>query len=380
MGEESSAFAIEELEGDKRVVRLVGSGQPFRPSTWESQQSLQTTWYPGNPEASQQVLGPQDLPSDFEGMWRRTLLGRTPATVDKVAVVHPMELCSVMDDIRLRGHRLRVTWAAVDGTGADRGKIVREGRLQKFGQSPDRVDDIAWKMHFEWLGRGRNVQRVSVSRDGDYVSAIVKAKSAANALASLNVAMSAISSAAKIPGSATRLTLGQLESLANAPAQLVNAVTREANRIVSDLDRIGKLVNKVRAIPASLAGSALATAHNAIAVANRFQDQLSRTPPEALSARASAADVVRAASLFGRTSDVARGLAGAAHELARRGEQQAPKRTMLGIHVVRRGDTMSSIASKWYGNADLTEKICRSNKLPLGTVTPGRPTLVIPAL
>jgi hypothetical protein len=235
-------------------------------------------------------------------------------------------------------------------------------------------------MHFEWLGRGRNVQRVSVSRDGDYVSAIVKAKSAANALASLNVAMSAISSAAKIPGSATRLTLGQLESLANAPAQLVNAVTREANRIVSDLDRIGKLVNKVRAIPASLAGSALATAHNAIAVANRFQDQLSRTPPEALSARASAADVVRAASLFGRTSDVARGLAGAAHELARRGEQQAPKRTMLGIHVVRRGDTMSSIASKWYGNADLTEKICRSNKLPLGTVTPGRPTLVIPAL
>jgi hypothetical protein len=386
MAEFDSALIIKELAGDEREIRLVGPALPFRPASWEGENGIVTTWYPGNGvEASQQVLGPRELPSDFEGMWRRTMLGRAPAVlVDggvETKLVHPMDLCNVFDDIRIRGNRLRVTWAAVDGTGADRGKIVREGRLQKFTMSPDRVDDIAWKMHFEWYGRGGALQKVAVSREGDAIAALSAAKRAANALAGMQAVADLIKS---VPKSVNALTLGQLEQLAKLPLDLFNQVVREAQKIVSTIDRIGNLALKIRSLPFDIANSALAAAHNAISVANRFQDKISRLSPEQMATKRGAADVVRAAATFARGTDAARDMALQAYALKQKTQQIVGKadgaKAMLGIHVVRQGETVSSIAAKWYGNADLTDPICRSNKLPLSAVSPGRPTLVIPSL
>jgi nucleoid-associated protein YgaU len=48
--------------------------------------------------------------------------------------------------------------------------------------------------------------------------------------------------------------------------------------------------------------------------------------------------------------------------------------------VVKQGDTMSAIALKWYGDTSLGIEICKANKLPWHTVTPGKSTLVIPAI
>src|ERR1700722_19815557 len=46
---------------------------------WAMKVSAVTTWYPGNPdEATQQVLGPQELPSRWNGDWRRTMIGTSP--------------------------------------------------------------------------------------------------------------------------------------------------------------------------------------------------------------------------------------------------------------------------------------------------------------
>jgi hypothetical protein len=388
-----SAFLIRELSGEGRTLKLVGSALPHRPASWKGSQRMVTTWYPGNAEeASQQVLGPQDDPSDFEGTWRRTLLGRLPASLlDKAGsetkLVHPMDLANVMDDFRRRGNRLRVTWAAVDGTGQDRGKVVREGRLKEFTMSPERIDDIGWKAQFEWAGRGQPLQRVAVSRDGDAIAALSKAKAAANAVASAKAITDAIQKFATIPKSASALTIGQLEQLADAPMKLVTQLTREAQLITSTLDRLGKLALKVRSIPFDIANSALACAHNAIATANRFQDKLSRMSPEQMATTRNAADVVRAASTFGKGGDAAREMAIQAHALQSHVKDTtsspAPsdrQKAVLGIHVVKTGETMSAIAAKWYGNADLTDPICRSNKLPTSIVYPGRPTLVIPSV
>jgi len=392
MAEYESALFVQELSGEGRTVHLVGPALPFRPATWKVENVIVTTWYPGNGvEGSQQVLGPRDPPSDFEGMWRRTLLGKRPAVLEqnggRTNLVFPMDLCTVFDDMARRGSKLRVTWAAVDGTGADRGRVVREGRLKSFEMSPDRVDDIAWKMSFDWSGRGKAMQRVAVSREGDVVAYMAKAKSAANALASMQAIQSVTAALKSIPRASNVLTLGQLEQLAKVPLDLFNAVVREAQTVVSTLDRIGNLALKVRALPFDLANSALAAAHNAISVANRFQDKLSRLSPEQMSTKRNAADVVRAAAAFGRCGDTALAMALQAYSLKAQTKAITSKsgpaekqRAMLGIHVVRRGDTMSSIAAKWYGNADLTDSICRANKLPLSTVQPAKPTLVIPSL
>ncbi len=386
----SSSIIVEELAGERRAVRLVGSGQPFRPAAVHVLQQVVTTWYNGNPEASQQVLGPQDPPVDWEGYWRRTLLGRTPAVVTQdgadTLVVAPYQLYELFDDVCRKGRRLRVTWAALDGAGVDRGKLVREGRLRSFDASFDRVDDIGWKATFEWLGRSETAQRVinQFNREGDIAAAINDAQVRANALASYAGFQRSAASNAHLPGSASAITLGQIESLVDYPNRLLQAATRGAQRVVSQLQQVGQIMRKARNVPYQLANTALALARDAVAVANQFQDEMGRRSPELNSYKMSVQDVMRSTTYLWRGADLAREMAASGHSLRRtvvtpathRSEQQP--RTILGVHVVRPTDTLSSIASKWYGNPDLADTIARANHIPWHTVHPARPTLVIP--
>src|SRR3954466_4299054 len=136
---DSSSLTIEELTGERRKLELRGPGLPLKGAGWEGSQNVKTTWYPGNGiEATQQVLGPKEEPSEWEGEWNRTRLGRTPCLFTDGAgtptkVTAPSFLIDLMDDIRIRGTKLRVTWTVVDESGTPRASKVREGRLEKFG-------------------------------------------------------------------------------------------------------------------------------------------------------------------------------------------------------------------------------------------------------
>src|SRR3954468_10928771 len=100
----ANTMTIEVLEGVIRfrqlqegqpngMLMLDGRTLPFRPITYAGKQRIKTTFYPGNPVGSQQVMGPTIDPSTFKGMWRDRYLGDGAA----------MSLVSIFEDVKNRG-------------------------------------------------------------------------------------------------------------------------------------------------------------------------------------------------------------------------------------------------------------------------------------
>lgn len=390
----SSTLVVQELLDDGaqgRSVELRGSGLPFRPASWKASQRVVTTWYPGNPEGAQQVLGPQEMPSEWEGMWRRTLLGRTPAMLvdggSSQPIVFPSTLRELFDDIRIRGRRLRVVWSSTDGAGTQIAPIVREGRLAEFESPVDRQDDIAWRMRFDWAGRGGAQQRVVATRGGGLASAVTGVQAASDAATAAAVQAQLVARKASVPLGPTRFSLGQLEQLVDAPNKLLTGYTRSLTQLTSQLNQVAGIALKARALPAQLANTAIAFARNSVALANQFHDALARRPAELNALSTQLADLTRSTTYFWQATDAAHQVAAASARLRksvtssslRAGTQSTT--TTLKVHVVKQGETLSSIAVFYYGNPDEAWQIARANRLPWTTTNKfPRRTLIIPVL
>lgn len=414
-----SSLTIEELGPagpgfQPRKLVLIGPSLPFQGAEWGFENNLVTTWYPGNgTEATQQNLGPREMPSAWEGEWKRTLMGKAPSVFvdekgDSNQIVSPHVLREVFEEMARAGVRLRVTWN-VQGTSIvgnprdrntklDRVQIIREGRVKQFRTPITRHTDIKWNVEFHWLGRGGQTDRVASVREDQDLS------TSSNALeASVNASTAAanakiVSNTPKNRKSATHLTLGQLENLANAPTKLVQGFTRSLQRTVSNFKRVGDIAKKLRSQPFSIANTVVDFARNTTAIANAFVDDMGRRPPEQNALKGKVSSLLRAANYFNRVSNSAVVNARRGYELdttvrqilvsgANRGaltvRQSSSTRAgdIIAIHISKSGDTPQRVSSKYYGNPDQGGAILRSNRLPLFTPSfrPGQ-ILIIPAL
>jgi hypothetical protein len=418
-----SSVTIEELEpttpgGKPRRLILVGGALPLAgQADWAGESSLVTTWYPGNGvEASQQLLGSKLASSSWTGEWNRTRMGRAPSylfdeTGAQRSIVDPTELYLAIEDFREAGARLRVTWSVkgreILGTNlssaepTDRSvdfEIVREGRIKTFKINPDRATDVKWTIQFDWSSKGGRIDRVaSVRRDEDLALASTAATRAIDALDFyVDTKIVSVKKGARL--SAGRLTLGQLESLANAPLKAVNAAMAKLRYNVNQFKRAGDLARKLASTPFALANSVLDFARNTTAIANQFVDSFGRTPPELLATKQKVADLARATKYFGGIEQGMRGAASAASALdvrmrealvagANRGALTVKESSttrqgeLIAIHVCKAGDTPQRVSQKYYRNPDQGEAILRANRRPLHTPTfrPGL-ILIIPAL
>lgn len=418
-----SSISIEELEstspgGQPRRVVLVGGALPFMgQADWSSESTIVTTWYPGNGlEASQQVLGPKEMPSQWSGEWNRTRMGRAPSYyVDETGtlrgLVDPHELWTILDDFRMAGSRLRVTWSVrgrqilgtnlSSATATDKEvdfSIVREGRIKNLKINPDRLTDIKWAMELHWMSRGGRIDKVaSVRRDEDLALAATAVSRSIDALG-FYTDTKLVSLNKNVRLSASNLTLGQLEAMANAPLKAVNTAMSKLRYNVNQFKRIGNLARKLATTPFAVANSVLDFARNTNAIANQFVDSFGRTPPELLSTKQKVADLARATNYFGQIADGMRNTAKEASALdlrlrqalvagANRGSLTVKESSttragdLIAIHVCKTGDTPQRVSSKYFGNPDQGEPILRANRLPLHTPSfrPGL-ILIIPAL
>lgn len=415
-----SQLTIEELTpttpgGQPRVVILVGPGLPLKGGAkWGGDTRLITKWYPGNgTEATQQNLGPIEMPSDFSGEWNRTRMGRAPSwyrdeTGSARYVMEPLDLFEILDAIRIAGARLRVTWASSGsrllGTSAsgsvqdvDR-KILREGRMKSLEITPDTEVDVRWSMNFEWSGRGNTQDRAaSVRRDDDLTAATSAVQQSISAL-DFFVDAKMVSLKPNLRLSASMLTLGQLEALANAPLKLVNDATRKLRYNLNQFKRVADVAKKLAFSPISMANSAVDFARNTTAIANQFVTQFGRTPVELLSLKGKVSDLTKAHKHFGQVADQMSVTARRGAELEQklrearvsggnRGQisvkESATTRAgdLLAIHVCKSGDTPTRLSMKFYQSPDHASDILRANRLPLHTPSfaPGK-IVVIPAL
>lgn len=412
-----SSITIEELEvtspgGQLRKLLLLGGGLPLmEQADWSGDSRIVTTWYPGNgTEASQQILGPQELPSAWAGEWNRTRLGRQPCLYwnevgARSLVIDPKLLWDVMDDFRIAAPLLRVTWAVRGREIDNRGQlspvdfqVVRVGRLKMVKVTPQRHTDMKWTAEFHWTSRGKQQAKVASTRRDEDLALAAQAVQASLAALEGIVNSKIVSINKNLKNSASNLTLGQLESMAGAPLLALNRSMAKLRYNGGQFARIGQLARTLSTTPISVANAVIDYSRNTMQAANGFCQQVDRIPMELKSKSRKVSDMARAEVYIGRTQDGMEAVARASAALdlrlrqalvsgANRGQVTVRESSttrqgdMIAIHVAKTGETPSTVSNRYYGTPDQADAIMYANRLPLHqpTFRTGQ-IVVIPAL
>lgn len=133
------------------VMLLVGWAGVFKGAKWGQKMRVQTTFNPGNPVGTQQVIGKTLEPTTFTGEWNDIYLGDGQAMI----------LRAQFERICNAGVSVEVTWGgALSGElGApvlSGDPIVRVGIMTAFAATPDRVQDVKWEATFDWRSAGES--------------------------------------------------------------------------------------------------------------------------------------------------------------------------------------------------------------------------------
>lgn len=396
----ASTVIIEERSGRRRRVELVGGALPLQGANWSGLQLLATNWNPGNREATQHVLGPQEVPSAWDFEWNTTRINRTPVQVSdperavEFQIVQADTLARLLEGIFMGGALLKVTWISNARRGnTSSPRQSRIGRAETWDFNFIRPDDIEASIQFVWIGRGEEQPKASDIRGEDLLAVTQEAINAANA-ATDAVKKDAIVSTNRRDPSATTFSLGDLESIANGPRELVDSFARSANRISSKMRRIGELINTVKETPAAILGRLVDVANNGVAVSNQFVDQLTREGPETQATRNKVNTLTKnsayfsnvqtqaefMASVYERVAEAARRRRGGILPVAgdSRNQDQTRVDDTLHVHLPRPGETMLTIAQKFYGVPDLADELAVANGLPAYTIIPPKIPIIIP--
>ena len=379
-----SVLLIEEVSGTRgRKVTLLGPGLPFQGAGWETGLRAPTDWYPGNGvEATQQVIGPFEMPSSWEGVWRRNMLAKTPSLLTATAggqdtpVTIPFALKTFLDTLFLSGARLRVSWinqkAEQDifgNVGQPKSyKIVREGRATKWGFNPDRADDIKWHVEWTWVSRGQaQLQKTVSTRDEDSTALSTQLTAGINDATNLT----------------QPLTLAGLLSIAQAPLALMTNLNRKLLQAESRISQVADAALEVASTPAQIANSALDIATNTMSVCRQFQQQFGWIPLEYQSTSDYANDLATQGKAGAAVYESTRTLARNAQQSRVRAQSilstnpggggATSQQTIatgairiIAVYRTKQGDTPQNIAARFYGSADRALDLLRANHMPWG--------------
>jgi len=140
----SEAFIIREITGSQRSVELRNRALPYQAIQYQGTQHYTQTWYPGNPNATIQVLGPQEGDLPIRGMWKTRYIGNDVTTEGFDDVIQNSEsmtaeiLTQIFHRLRRSGNLVEIRW----------GPEVRRGIIKEFTPDYDRVEDIRWTIIF----------------------------------------------------------------------------------------------------------------------------------------------------------------------------------------------------------------------------------------
>jgi len=243
-----TAFTMQELgdagEGTDALHTIVLKRRalPYRPLTLKGTQRHEITWYPGNPVATLQVLGPTEEDTSLSGVWKDVFIrGSDFATLDGRNLADAKAVIDAVDQMRRRGRKIRVTWD----------EIIREGIISDFTQTWDRRQDIAWSITFAWVGRGDPDVAPTLSPT---VTVSDIASKTSSVLAELTLDLVVLPYAAS-PSMLDRLNAG-LDKLRARQQELLDVTTQVLNRAIAPIDGARRAASTLL----NMAGDALAMA------------------------------------------------------------------------------------------------------------------------
>lgn len=142
----ATAFVVEEVTGpDLRTIRLTSQALPRQGYELRGTHRVTVQHYPGNPDATLQVLGPSEEPTTVSGGWSDRWLAGGIMTVDDAGVFTTRDAMRLWDDVRRKGQLLRVSWD----------ETVRYGVITEFVQRWARSQDAEWEATFTWVSQDR---------------------------------------------------------------------------------------------------------------------------------------------------------------------------------------------------------------------------------
>lgn len=358
-----TSLEIQQLEGARPLtVLLRGRAMPYQGVGWEAEQHLKQTWYPGNPVATMQVLGPREQPTTMGGMWKdRFIRGAMVRNGDALAVTTALQAVELFNELWRSGKRVRVQWA----------QFVRSGVIARFTATPDRAQDIAWEVEFAWDSRDdEQAPRAATEESAPAGSDLMKLL---NDIEDICVAAPAMAAAFN--------------------ARIISTIREVSDRVSKIIDVL-KVIETVVNLPAAVLG-ALVT--NAEALGRQLQDLQRRI----LGERSSAQDSQTSQRAKGGYTDPGRlGRKGAAlvsSSVTQELEFEAWRRTLglalgaLGgkmfrvtadvlnrqrpattrVVTVKQGETLYTLATRHYGSPDFANFLAQQNRLTGAAVPPG---------
>lgn len=418
-GTYGSSITIEEVTGSRGwSVTLLGAGLPHQGAAWGLKNRIPTDFYPGNfTQGTQQVIGPKEAPSHWTGVWKRTLLLRSPATItpggQPTHTATPWTLADFLEQLALGGARLRVTWTQTKTElipGASPGSTfltngpftyqkVREGRVAELTYTPMTGDDIKWDLSWTWVGRGASMQKAVSTRDGDSAANSAQVQSALTDAINLTGTLAPqAASNPLLPLSASPDTLGEYEQISPDFLLLSTGLNESLFTLQVGFGQTSDVGDSLDTDPSQINNSVLNLSVDTIGTVNLFTDQVGQMPFEILSTSDLAGDVAFAAGVAvdqvtqaWLVREAAQKAATKARLLASmnpgggvKGVQQTSSTgpgQVLKVYRTRQGDTPQRVARKFYGNADRALDLMQANHLPLGQPSfPPGTVLMVPVL
>lgn len=350
---EGAPLIVTELTGSKRQVILRGRALPFRGPEFASTQRLKTTYYTGNPEGTQQLFGPQFDSTTFSGMWRDKYLqpppGSQQAPVQVRGFSQPVTaemLIGVFLDLQLSGSTLEVIWSM----------YRRIGTLRRVALTPDRTEDQAWQLEFEWLGDGSQAPEQSplVGLDPD----------------AIQTAMSTL-------GDLWAAGTGAIDMIQSYDARIFQLISGLQSQVDDVLQQCRVLAHAITLPTRVVQGIRASATSIALLVGQLLTEVLENTYTVAMTSDGVAGIFTlesfrRDMAFFGET--LRESVNQAASNLESRAEPDP-----LKVVVMDESGSLRQLAQREYGNADAWQTIADVNGFDGSSVPPGTQVIVPPA-
>lgn len=270
LGQPGSSVEIAQDEGDQRItVVLKGRSMPYQGVSWEVGQRSKIRWYPGNPVATQQVLGPEEFPTIMGGKWKNRYIGKTiVVNGDETAVKVVQDAVRLFQSMCRAAKAVRVQWHGE----------VRTGIIKHFRATYDRPQDAEWELEFEWQ-----------SRDDE-----VAPRGAGGGIADVGTSNDLLSFLNRVEDIAALAPLAADIAVSNV-AQVISTINRVRD-IVSDVVQVLRIAETTVNLPATLLGAAKAAVTS-------LELEIGELVRRITGPRSSAVDNKSATELHGDSSD-----------------------------------------------------------------------------
>jgi hypothetical protein len=381
----ATSFTIRELTGQQRTLRLAGRALPYQGVAFSGRMRAEFTWYPGNPEATVQVFGAAEDETMVNGMWKDRFLSSVGpdgfvqqntaiAQLDGVDLADVMELCKTVDDIRMNGQLLEVTWD----------EITRVGILIKFVQKWIRRQDVEWEMSFGWINRGEPSVPAVFAQSADLSDVRMQLANNVSALATAAQLPSQIQVASNVAiGIGNSITSAQqaasnaadaLAASVNAVQQSTDAATRIAGVLAGIQDTMDTLHDTISSTPPAVGiVTPTLTPLASVGVAILSQNAPSIATPLTVAQQLQYANFMR--GLNRATKKVWR-------EAARRQQDLLASLNpdIIGVFYARQDTDLRIVSTQFYGTPNEWQRIASFNNITTGSGLVAGQVVFVPIL